>query len=259
MLFSLSEATSETLIQKLEQNNKDIGDLLGHSLRMESIRVPKSASNAKHYELIQECARSLYSILKKTFTLPCGCSAPHKASLRLQLREQSNKTGSPLDVDFNVLFSFEAHTSMHGSLPWNWRETSIKSLERSDHEENPSLTSLPRKRVMFAPITVGDVAQNVRTPSVQPDKIDCLCEAMNIHVQSETCLGVLVDEMHRQHRITIRNKAPCGKVPETVSLTSLLSDLTPLEKRDRLAMGVKFASVSSLSLASASMEITMCF
>ena len=211
---------------------------------MESIRVPKSAGNAKYYEHIQGCARSLYNILKKTFTSPCGCSAPHKASLRLQVREQSNKPGSPLEVHFNVFFSFEKHHSMHESLPWNWQETSIESLEHSHTQDITSLTSPTRRRVMFAPTTVTNVAQKSQISSVLPGRIDCLCKAMNIHTQGETCLGVLVDEMQRQHRITIRNKAPPGKVAATVSLTSLLSDQIRLEKRDRLAMGVKFASVS---------------
>ena len=108
---------------------------------------------------------------------------------------------------------------------------------------------------MFAPTTITDVAQNAETSSVLPDRIDCLCKAMNIHTQGETCLGVLADEMQRQHRITIRDKGPRGNVAETVSLTSLLNDPTRLEKRDRLAMGVKFASVSlSKYLASASSQ-----
>ena len=108
---------------------------------------------------------------------------------------------------------------------------------------------------MFAPTTVTDVAQDEKISSVLPDGIDCLCKAMNTHIQGETCLGVLADEMQRQHRITIRDKGPSGNVAETVSLASLLSDPTRLEKRDRLAMGVKFASVSlSKYLASASTQ-----
>ena len=106
------------------------------------------------------------------------------------------------------------------------------------------MTSHTRKRVMFAPATVQDVAQNTITSTVLPDRIDCLCKAMNNHIQGETCLGILVDEMQRHHRITIKDQAPRSNVAETVSLTSLLSDPTQLEKRDRLAMGVKFASVS---------------
>ena len=213
---------------------------------MESLRVSKPAGNAKYYERIQESARGLYNILKQTFTRPCGCSIPHKASLRLQRRQQNSNPGLPLEIQFNVLFSFETHHSMAGSVPWNWREAEIESSEHVHHENNPTSANAPRKRVMFAPAKVPDVAQKVKDLSLQTNKIDCLCMAMNTRVQHKQCLGVLVDEMQRQHRVTVRDRPYPDDATHTVSLKSLLNDPTRLEKRDRLVLGVKLASVSPL-------------
>ena len=203
------------------------------------------AGNAKYYERVQDCARSLYNILKQTFTWPCGCSVPHKASLRLQTRQQDNKSGWPLDISFNVLFSFETSHDKIDSLPWNWRETKIESLEHIDHEKDLSLAKLSEKRVMFAPTDVSEIAQRMKKLPMRSNTIDCLCKAMNSHIQNETCLGVLVDELQRQHRITVQDRSYRDKCAHTMSLESLLNVPTRLEKRDRLALGVKLASVST--------------
>lgn len=55
------------------------------------------------------------------------------------------------------------------------------------------------------------------------------------------CLGVLIDDLKRQHRISITDM-PAGKDSmSTVSLKTLLAQ-TALEKKDRLILGVKLAS-----------------
>lgn len=131
---------------------------------------------------------------------------------------------------------------MAGSVPWNWRETHIEWLEHIELEET---SKLGHRRVTFAPAEVPQISRKMNEKSVQSNRIDCLCKAMNTHIADETCLGVLVDELQRQHRITIRDRSHQDTAAQTVSLKSLLDLPTRLEKRDRLALGVKLASVSA--------------
>lgn len=123
----------------MEKDNKNLAVLLGHSQRMEAMIIPKSATIAKKYERIGDHSRRLYNILKQSLTLPCGCSIPHNASLRLEARN----SGEPAqtheeypDLCFNVLFFFETDRYMpHIVPPWNWRETKIEAINDTDSQE----------------------------------------------------------------------------------------------------------------------------
>ena len=247
MLFSLSEDANGSLIQRLEESNKDLRELLGHGLRMESLRVPKkSSSNAKYYDRIHEYAKSLYHIFRQSFTTwPCGCSVPHKANLRLEARQESvGNVESGSNIHFNVLFSFDADLIKAGLLPWNWRETWIEPMDYSDNTDLAlaNLTLSGRKKVSFAPaITRPSNTNGGRV--IQLKRIDCLCHAMTTQdPRDEACLGVLVDELQRQHRISVRDGSTWENGTQAISLRTLLDDAIKLEKRQRLALGVKLAS-----------------
>lgn len=56
-----------------------------------------------------------------------------------------------------------------------------------------------------------------------------------------SCLGVLVDDLERQHRISITDASVRRNPLETVSLKTLFAQ-TALEKKDRLILGIKLAS-----------------
>lgn len=248
MLFTLSDTTNDALIQRLEQSNVDLRDLLGHGLRMESLRVPKKPSNnAKYYERIHDCAKSLYNTLRQSFTTwPCGCSIPHKANLRLETRRPNIESSDTVSAfHFNVVFSFEADIGTADRLPWNWRETKIEPVDHLGQIDLPleslSLTSNNRrKRVAFAEPKSIEPKEDVLY-SLQ--RIDCLCKAMNGEIsRDQRYLGVLVDQLQRHHRISIKDGGVWGNRTNTVSLDNLLTGPAQVEKRERLALGVKLAS-----------------
>lgn len=250
MLFSLSEDGNDSLIQRLEKGNKDLGELLGHGLRMESLRLPKkSSSNANHYTRVQECAKSLYNIFKQSFTTwSCGCSVPHKANLRLETRQENVKdVDSGSSISFNVLFSFDSESTGATLLPWNWRETRIEPMDQDENADLPtdnfSLKAKGgRKTVSFAP-AYTKTTKSSEESIIQLKRIDCLCQAMAGQIpRDETCLGILVDELQRQHRLSVRDPTTWENGTQAISLKSLLGEATKLEKRQRLALGVKLAS-----------------
>lgn len=139
MQCSLSDEQNESLLRNMEKDNKDLADLLGHRQRMEAMIIPKSATIAKRYDRVGDRSRRLYNILKRSLTLPCGCSIPHNASLRLEARssrEPAQTHEEYPDLCFNVLFFFETDRSMpHIIPPWNWRETKIEAMNDTDSQE----------------------------------------------------------------------------------------------------------------------------
>ena len=71
-------------------------------------------------------------------------------------------------------------------------------------------------------------------------EINDLCKAM-LNAKEASCLGVLVDEHLRRHRLSITNLSSEKDPMHTVSLQDLLENF-PLDKLDRLVIGVKLAS-----------------
>lgn len=130
----------------MEKDNKDLGDLLGHRQRMETMKIPKFSITAKRYGCIGDHASSLYNVLRKSLTWPCGCLIPHNASLRLEARtsREPNPTHEKYsDLCFNVLFFFDTNSSISQTLPpWNWRETRIEPINDTNSQDK-SIHNVP--------------------------------------------------------------------------------------------------------------------
>ena len=217
---------------------------------MESLKVSKRSSyNARYYERIHECAKSLYNILRHSFTSwPCGCAVPHKANLRLEARQQDlDRSDTAGNINFNVVFSFETEVMTAGSLPWTWCETTIETFCHKDKttmsKADPDSTSKQgRKKVAFASLEI-DSRRIKEDQSEKLPTIDRLCEAINTRTKHhQGCLGILGDQVSRHHRITITKASNNEKIAHTISLMNLLTGASQLERRERLALGVKLAS-----------------
>ena len=79
-------------------------------------------------------------------------------------------------------------------------------------------------------------------PSPVSEGIVSLCASINKVTTEISCLGVLVDDFKRQHRISVTNTSFPADSVQTVSLKTLLAQPTKLRKKDRLVLGVKLAS-----------------
>lgn len=129
--FCFGKEKHEKLLKEMNENNRNIADLVDHVRSMEPIKTRFSPS-ARTYSRIQDHARGLYSILKRGFTQSCGCSIPHHANLRLETRSSPSPSSNP---SFNVLFSFEIESDTAQTLPWNWRETRIEPINDTDDQD----------------------------------------------------------------------------------------------------------------------------
>jgi hypothetical protein len=108
--LSLTEEKNELFLKRLEKNNSDLEAVLGHHLRIEALRFPRSSTNAGRYERIRDGACDPYNALRKNLALPCGCSMPHIANLQLETRSAiaypltSERSEDSQGLRFHVLF-----------------------------------------------------------------------------------------------------------------------------------------------------------
>ena len=146
----------------MDKNNKDLGDLLGHSVRMAAMRPSKASNNVKHYERVRDHAKNLYNNLKQSFEMPCGCSLPHYANLRLDARKDGVNPMTRieheeiLDICFNVLFSHQPNQEKPSSMPRWWRETIIEPVAQPKLEQTTSIASNSQHRHIQAMTSVTD-------------------------------------------------------------------------------------------------------
>ena len=313
--LSLDDKDTNQLLSIMEKNNKDIRSLVGDCSYINSIRPPKTTSNAKRYRDIQNHAKCLYNVLKHHFadSHASSCAAPHTANLILEHRNGAKAVWPKhrKKLSFSIIFSFETSQSSRSiEPPWYWRETEIQPLEFSqsqdqantrrsardtdvalgpratvgssdasamiaatgislaafggpkdlDHSFSQSSTSARgaahaksslsarSKKVSFSLTGQSKsqgaasrdllLSQGVSAPEAQP--IQDLCKTM-LDAEPASCIGVLVDERERSHRVSITKLSSGKNLIQTVSLQELLAqDL--LGKRERLILGVKLAS-----------------
>lgn len=84
--------------------------------------------------------------------------------------------------------------------------------------------------------------QNV-PPKVAAKIIHDFCQSIQNPDYDDSCLGILVDDEERKHRVSLATTALRNHQPgRTISLEALLSSRFPLPRRERLVLGVKLAS-----------------
>ena len=71
------------------------------------------------------------------------------------------------------------------------------------------------------------------------EKISSICKAIRTVGTDDSCLRVLVDELDRQHRISMIQSLQSTRI---ISLKNLLEENTDLTHRDRLTLGFKLAA-----------------
>ena len=296
----------EALIRRLRMDNQDVADLVGHSRRMDALRIPNQAANAREYKRIQDQARNLYHVLKHKFTSPCDCII-HTANLCLEAESDSKR-----ELQFHISFAFKSAQDQNPPEPCkDWRETRIKPLGSSraravdvidpqtesamssrstttakantsaivaatglslaalgGHEGIRSFSgqqttpaqSATNSTSCFLPVRLKKVSFAMPDPMPMPissqknhesqlsdndsvsesEIIGELCQAMR-DSREASYLGILVDEEGRGHRISMLKAPPNNEPMQIVSLQSLLEEI-PLERMDRLVLGVKLAS-----------------
>lgn len=149
--FALSQRGFNHSIERIKYNNDILANLTSQNLELEPLRSCQRRPASNLFKLVQNHARSLYSVIEKSWH--CQCLSTHSANLRLDARiidevavhEQLSMTAN--NVRFGVVFSSDSTSAQ--TLPWSWQETEIQplsikdDLEPQDSVEEPKSSDLP--------------------------------------------------------------------------------------------------------------------
>lgn len=122
-VMCLSRKEHETLLLRMDKDNRNLKNLTKDSLDLEPVRVSRRKAT-EPFRKIRDCARTLHKVLKHGWS--CTCKYPHSASLRLEMRD-CDSTPS-----FRVLFPSTSEISPNGSRPSIWQETEFRPIEDDD-------------------------------------------------------------------------------------------------------------------------------
>ncbi|KAL8791112.1 MAG: hypothetical protein Q9195_006056 [Heterodermia aff. obscurata] len=134
--YAVSQRMFDESVERIRYNNTILADLTSQNIELEPLRLQQRCPVSKHLKAVQHHARSLYRVIEKSWQ--CQCSTTHSANLcldarlvediALQTHERLNIPDE--DMKFDVVFSSDS-TSTH-SLPWSWRETTIRLVSIKD-------------------------------------------------------------------------------------------------------------------------------
>ncbi|TVY82094.1 hypothetical protein LSUE1_G006698, partial [Lachnellula suecica] len=192
--FSLSKASYEELMKRIEKDNDTLANLTGQSLRLEPTRQRRS-NRISDFEGVRIQAKSLYRVLKKN--LCCTCSIPHNVNLRLEARTSAEDGEAGTKLRFRMVFSFDApHTS---PIPWKPRETDIEPSEIKEEVAatpsplpSPALSLKASKGVKWATEPSPAISLTSIPPAyTETAQIHDLCLAFKDYKETSKCMGFI--------------------------------------------------------------------
>ncbi|KAF8249178.1 hypothetical protein K440DRAFT_622544 [Wilcoxina mikolae CBS 423.85] len=239
----------DEILGDIDQINKlTEGAIQNESLRREI----KRQANDTYWISLRDHAKRLYQSLSSRWPYTCPCKHPHRASLRLDVRNISET-----DILFGFVFSFDENPTAGTPLPWNWRNVEIKPLQASafpttlvSAHAQPS----PKKTVRFTnmPSIVlstakGSTYSQQATPPVT--KISDLCKILGATTRTRSCLGLL-DDQHSQHLIYCGSQpCPQNEIRKPTSLEEILNC------GGAVSLATKQKCTLALTLASATLQL----
>ncbi|KAL8792354.1 MAG: hypothetical protein Q9195_005057 [Heterodermia aff. obscurata] len=124
--FSLNRKRRTGLLANLTTCNRWLERYMIASRGFESFgntRIVRNIPMPRSLLHFWQHARDLYQLVQQAWS--CTCSTSH--STDLLLREYSD----PHKTEFKILFSFAENITTQHSGPWDWKETDVVALERS--------------------------------------------------------------------------------------------------------------------------------
>jgi len=117
----------EKLLDKIDQDIFKISQLISSTVKMEPVQAEKKKRlNSNSWKNIRDQALRVFKSLSSQFS-GCSCQFPHQANLRLDVKK-THVTEEDA-VRFAFLFTFQKDACRAGSLPWDWRDIEIETLE----------------------------------------------------------------------------------------------------------------------------------
>ena len=219
--FSLSRKDYEDLLQRIKEDNNCLKRLTSQNLRLEPVRNPQQLRKSPNFEVIRDCAKSLFSALRSGFD--CNCPESHSANLLLErrngehLKENKNKDEILPTLNFRITFAYGYRNSISNSVMWLWKPADVKLIDHAEDSSaggNSNMTSgpavtktakfavskespktakvAPQKATRFAITTQADIRTNSGPSNLNPRTapgmihIENFCNTM-VHFWPQNC------------------------------------------------------------------------
>ncbi|KAH0543123.1 hypothetical protein FGG08_002549 [Glutinoglossum americanum] len=116
------------LLAEIVGDINQVAALTKGAIALEPLRLErKRRINAAYWVSIRDHARRLFETLSSRWSCACSCKNPHRAHLRLDVRNGGETRDR--SIRFGFLFSFDINASTAASLPWDWRDVEIEPLQ----------------------------------------------------------------------------------------------------------------------------------
>ena len=258
--FGMSKKTIKSLLQELDDCNKELERFTDRSEKLETYRKPTKPSFAARLQRIQGYAKNLHQVILSSWT--CSCASSHCTNLQLEQRVSlyaSGRTESKSSLSgtcFTVSF-------FSTCSPWTLQEAEIH-IEEEDNE-TPSLLA-PRKPKMTKTVSFSSppppysALPDPATTVTKLEEVSDMCSAIQQFYKFSPCIGFSLDSQRKlkgAYPITTRVDKPLVS-HEIVTLEELMTSPplvngkpAKLSKKERYSLAVTLAS-STLQLYSTS-------
>jgi hypothetical protein len=116
-----------TLLEQIDRDIDKTSKLASSAIRLELIHSEKkNRLHSTYWRDIRDQAQRVFKSLSSRFC-PCSCQRPHQANLRLDVRKDRDVEEDA--VRFAFLFTFQKEACTPISLPWDWRNVEIETLQ----------------------------------------------------------------------------------------------------------------------------------
>jgi hypothetical protein len=146
--FGMSKKSIKTLLDELDENNKQLERFTEKSEKIETYRKAMKPSYATRLQRLQNFAKTLHESLNVCWS--CSCKSSHKTSLQLQSREgifasASRNNFRSTKTSFNVSFLTVSGDGNGNGVSWLVQDAEICVEDDDTRLTPPPLASLKPK------------------------------------------------------------------------------------------------------------------
>lgn len=118
------------LLAEIDRDVYKISKLTSGTIQLEPMHAKrKKRLNSAYCSRIRTQAEKLFDAFSARWGGSCACQSSHCVHLRLDLRQEDIPAQG---TRMAFLFSFDKAGIMHTSLPWDWQDIEVETLQPAD-------------------------------------------------------------------------------------------------------------------------------
>jgi hypothetical protein len=235
-----------TLLADVDRDIDKLSKLTSGPIQLEPFKIQaRNQLQYAYWEEIRDQAQRISDQLSASF-LPCSCTHPHQANLRLDIRE--SRGAEEAASKFAFLLTYEKCSHLESLPPWNWRYIEIKCLQLASktnmvtpHQNRSSSGSNAHS---VPSISLSPPPRPLMLRSLSPDSpgtIINLCRELMTTPGRDCRLGVVEDEAWQHHIYSVTGPATKAQNCETFSLHDTIQSAKNIAHRLKCTLALTLA------------------